>query len=224
MHQPPLFSEVKGANGVVLITTKRGVEGKANINVIVNSTMKLPSRLPDKYDAYDALMIRNQAIERELAVSPASWQDYTPQATIEKYRHPANQQEAERYPNIDWQTESLKKLAWAQNANINISGGSGFVKYFTSLDVLHEGDIMKIPDNHKGYKPGFFYDRLNIRANLDFRLTKSTTLSTNLSGLQGKRQTTCSGLSIHGTRVIYGLAPDLFYPQYSDGDLRLLST
>jgi TonB-linked SusC/RagA family outer membrane protein len=208
---------VKGANGVVLITTKRGVAGKTNINVMVQSTMKLPSRLPDKYDAYDALMIRNQAIERELAVSPGSWQDYTPQAIIEKYRNPANQQEAERYPNIDWQKESLKKMAWAQNANLNISGGTAFVKYFSSLDVLREGDIMKIPDNGKGYNPGFHYDRLNIRANLDFKLTNTTTLSTNLSGLHGKRQTTYSGFEYSWYQGIYGNAPDLFYPRYSDG-------
>jgi TonB-dependent SusC/RagA subfamily outer membrane receptor len=128
---------VEGANGVILITTKRGVEGKANINVIVNSTVKIPSRLPQKYDSYDALQIRNRAIERELGVSPASWQDYTPQAIINKYRFPANQTERERYPNVDWQEESVKKFATAQNANISISGGTGFVRYFTSVEYLH---------------------------------------------------------------------------------------
>ncbi len=208
---------VKGANGVVLITTKRGVAGRANINVTYNSTMKIPSRLPEKYDAYDALTIRNQAIERELGVNPSSWADYTPPSIIDKYRNPANLQEAERYPNINWQDESLKKMAMAQNANVNISGGSGFVKYFTSVDFLHEGDIMKIPGNNKGYKPGFNYDRLNIRANLDFKLTNTTTLSTNLSGLHGKRQTTYSGFEYAWYQGIYGNAPDLFYPQYSDG-------
>src|SRR5687768_5781089 len=100
---------VKGANGVVLITTKRGVEGRANINVTVNNTLKIPSRLPQKYDSYDALTIRNRAIERELALSPGSWADYQPQAIIDKYRFPANQTERERYPNIDWQEESLKR-------------------------------------------------------------------------------------------------------------------
>ena len=208
---------VKGANGVILITTKRGVSGKANINVIVNSTLKVPSRLPQKYDSYDALSIRNRAIERELGVNPASWQDFTPQAIIEKYRNPANAQERDRYPNVDWQEESLKKSASAQNANLSISGGSDFVKYFTSVDMLHEGDIMKIPSNNKGYTPGFFYDRLNIRANLDFQLTKSTTLSTNLSGLQGKRQTTYSGFEYAWYQGIYGNAPDIYHPRYSDG-------
>lgn len=208
---------VKGANGVVLITTKRGVEGKANINVIVNSTVKIPSRLPEKYDAYDALMIRNRAIERELAVSPGSWQDYTPQSLIEKYRYPANQAEAERYPNINWQDESVKKFATAQNANVSISGGSAAVKYFTSADILHEGDIMKIPGNGKGYDPGFNYDRLNLRANLDIKVTNTTTLSTNLSGNFGKRQTTYSGFEYAWYQGIYGNAPDLFFPRYSDG-------
>lgn len=208
---------VKGANGVILITTKRGVEGKANINVIVNSTIKIPSRLPEKYDAYDALKIRNWAIERELSVSPASWQDYTPYAIMDKYRNPANEKEAQQYPNIDWQAESLKKLATAQNANLNISGGSGFVKYFTAVDLLHEGDIMNVPENGKGYKPGFFYDRLNIRANLDFKLTKTTNLSVNLAGLQGNKQDSWSGFEYSWYQGIYGNAPDLFYPQYNDG-------
>src|SRR5688500_5511592 len=98
---------VKGANGVILITTKRGVEGKASINFTVNSTMKIPSRLPQKYDAYDALRIRNWAIERELALNPSSWQDYTPQPIIDKYRNPANEQEAQQYPNINRKSKSL---------------------------------------------------------------------------------------------------------------------
>jgi TonB-linked SusC/RagA family outer membrane protein len=208
---------VKGANGVILITTKRGQEGKAAINVTVNTTMKIPSKLPQKYDAYDALQIRNQAIERELALNPASWQDYTPQAIIDKYRHPANAQEAQQYPNIDWVDQTVKKYAWSHNANINVSGGSSFVKYYAAVDLLHEGDIMKVPDNGKGYKPGFFYDRMNIRTNLDFKLTNTTTLSANLAGLSGNKQDTWSGFEYTWYQAIYGLAPDLFYPQYADG-------
>lgn len=208
---------VKGANGVILITTKRGVEGRANINITANSTIKIPSRLPQKYDAYDALAIRNMAIERELGLNPASWADYTPFAIIDKYRNPANEQEAQQYPNIDWQEESVKNTAMTNNINVNISGGSNFVKYYTAVDFLHEGDILKIRDNYKGYKPGFFYDRLNIRANLDFKLTNTTTLAANLAGLHGNRQDTWSGFEYTWYQSIYALAPDLFYPRYNDG-------
>lgn len=208
---------VKGANGVILITTKRGVEGRASINLTANTTVKIPSRLPEKYDAYDALSIRNMAIERELGLNPAAWIDYTPYAIIDKYRNPANAQEAQQYPNIDWQDESVKNAAMTYNTNISISGGSNFVKYYTAVDFLHEGDIMKIRDNYKGYKPGFFYDRLNIRANLDFKLTNSTTLSVNLAGLHGNRQDTWSGFEYTWYQSVYALAPDLFYPRYPDG-------
>ncbi|MGE5519106.1 MAG: SusC/RagA family TonB-linked outer membrane protein [Candidatus Dadabacteria bacterium] len=208
---------VKGANGVVLITTKRGVEGKANISITANSTAKIPSRLPQKYDAYDALTIRNWAIERELGLNPSSWADYTPQAKIEKYRYPANEQEAQQYPNIDWQEEAVKNFAMSNNFNLGVSGGSAFVKYYTAVDFLHEADIMRVRNNNKGYDPGFTYDRLNIRANLDFKLTGTTSLQANLAGLYGNKMDTWSGFEYTWYQSIYGLAPDLFYPQYSDG-------
>ncbi|HSC38391.1 MAG TPA: TonB-dependent receptor plug domain-containing protein, partial [Chitinophagaceae bacterium] len=179
---------VKGANGVILITTKRGREGKADIRFTANTTMKMPSKLASKYDAYDAIRIRDMAIENELAVSPASWSNFVPYAELNKYRHPANQAEAERYPNIDWQDQLIKKFAMSYNANLNISGGTSFVKYFSSIDFLHEGDIIKKIDNGKTYKPGYGFDRVNARTNLDFNLTKTTVLTANLAGSYGTRQ------------------------------------
>ena len=75
---------VKGANGVILVTTKRGKEGSARIDVSANMTVKAPSRLPNKYDSYDALMFRNVAIEHELGVTPESWNYIRPHAIIDK--------------------------------------------------------------------------------------------------------------------------------------------
>ena len=64
---------VKGANGVIMVTTKRGTEGAAQINIAANATMKIPSKLPNKLDSYDALMARNMSIEHVLSVYPDSW-------------------------------------------------------------------------------------------------------------------------------------------------------
>src|SRR5574344_2459163 len=64
---------VKGANGVILITTKRGQEGKAKIEIGMQMTTKVVSKLPNKMDSYGALYVRNQAIEQELGLSPDSW-------------------------------------------------------------------------------------------------------------------------------------------------------
>ena len=99
---------VKGANGVILITTKRGSEGKAQISVTANAVMKIPSKLPDKYDSYDALRARNTAIEHELNISPGSFTKMKPMSFIENYRNQTTLEQQERYPNVDWQKYLFK--------------------------------------------------------------------------------------------------------------------
>jgi len=209
---------VRGANGVILITTKRGVEGKALIRARVQTTVKSPSKLPGKMDAYDTYQVRNQAIENELALKPESWANYMPQAIIEKYRNPADQAERERYPNIDWQNELFKDQAMAYNASLNISGGTKLVKYFTSADFLQENDLFKVYDNHRGYTGGYGFNRMNVRSNLDFQLTPTTVLKSNLSGSYGVSKKPMARNNEYNTWIAaYSNAPDAFYPQYSDG-------
>lgn len=211
---------VRGANGVILITTKRGSVGKALIRARVNSTMKVPSQLPEKYDSYDALSFRNRAIENELALAPNGWNDYLPQAVIDKYRFPANQEERERYPNVDWQDALFKDYAMSYNANLNISGGTESVKYFTNADFLTEGDLFKKYGNNRGYDPGYGFNRLNVRTNLDFKISSTTTFKVNLSGSHGTKKSPwgASGAEYPMWDAAYSTAPDVFLPYYpSDG-------
>ena len=95
---------VKGANGVILITTKRGAEGRAQIGVSANAVMKIPSMLPDKYDSYDALVARNVAIEHELNLYPESFSKMQPMSFIENYR---NQTTVEQHDVVQCQPEYL---------------------------------------------------------------------------------------------------------------------
>ncbi|HLS38107.1 MAG TPA: SusC/RagA family TonB-linked outer membrane protein [Sphingobacterium bovisgrunnientis] len=209
---------VRGANGVILITTKRGREGRASVRGTVNNIAKTVSQLPNKMDSYDALMLRNLAVERELAISPDSWSYYQPQNTIDKYRYPANQEERERYPNINWADELFKGYALSQNSNINIAGGTKKVKYFASADYLFEGDMFRHNDNNRGYESGYNFNRLNVRSNLDFQLTPTTKFSTNLAGSHGVRKSPWGGGNDYAFWIAaYTVAPDLFYPRYSDG-------
>lgn len=210
---------VKGANGVILITTKRGQEGKATIRAGVNTTVKVPSQLPKKYDSYDALRIRNMAIENELGLAPNAWVDYTPQAIIDKYRNPANLEESERYPNVDWEDVLFKDYAMSYNANLNISGGTRFVKYFAAVDFLSEGDLFEDWNNGRGYNTGYGYNRINARSNLDFQLTKSTVLKVNLAASHGAKKSPwdASGSEYPIWQGAYNVAPDVFLPVYSDG-------
>ena len=208
---------VRGANGVILITTKRGQEGKATINVNANMTLKSYSKLPDMMDAYDALNLRNQVIESELPFRPEAWSYYLTQDRLNKYRNPANQEEFERYPNVNWVDELLKDVATSYNVNVNLSGGTKFVKYFVNADYAHEGDIYKKVPNFRGYDPGFSYDRINVRSNLDFNLTKTTQLHVNLSGSHAVKKATQGQYENLVWSAFYGISPDSFRPIYSDG-------
>lgn len=210
---------VKGANGVILITTKRGREGKADISIGASATMKVPSKLPNKLDSYDALKLRNVAIERELGLYPSSWGSFTPQAELNKYRYPANLEESERYPNVDWADELFKSYGMAYNAHVNVSGGTSFVKYFAGVDYQHEGDVFRSWQNNKSYTPGYEFNRINVRSNLDFQITSSTTLTANLFGSYGDRQDTWGNddWEYRMWQGAYGSPPDVYIPQYSDG-------
>ena len=91
------------------------------------------------------------------------------------------------------------------------------MKYFASADFAHEGDIYKKVTNVKGYDPGFSYDRINVRSNLDFNLTKTTKLHLNLSGSHAVKKATQGQYENLVWSAFYGIAPDSFMPVYSDG-------
>ena len=231
---------VEGANGVILITTKRGVEGKARIDVGFNATLKAVSKLPRKYDSYDGYMYRNQAIEHELAIGgDASWAYYRPQTFINNFRNQdhtvkanyaadgtylGDYSQAERYANTDWQEEMFKDFTLSYNTNINFSGGTKFVKYFVAFDFQNEGDMTRIWDNRQGYEGGYSYNRLNVRSNLDFQITKTTQFKVNLAGSNAQQKTPRYYYGNSGEFFqqqkwagAYGMAPNLFPVQFSDG-------
>ncbi len=218
---------VKGANGVILITTKRGEEGRAKIDVSFTATLKSASKLPNKFDSFDALAARNKAVVHEFGLMPSSWSYMTPYETLLKYRNPANLEEFERYPNVDWQDYLFKDYAMAYNGAVSISGGTRFVKYFAAIDFVHEGDLFRNFDNHRGYETGFGYNRINARSNLDFQLTKTTVFKVNLSGSNGQKRSTWpndgSGFNQSNWNDVqvwagaYNIAPNVFRPVYADG-------
>ncbi|MBQ2129352.1 MAG: TonB-dependent receptor [Prevotella sp.] len=214
---------VKGANGVILITTKRGQEGKAQISVSANAIMKIPSKLPDKYDSYAALVARNTAIEHELNLKPESFAYVRPMSFIENYRNQTSVEQMERYPNVDWQRALFEDYAMSYNANLNVSGGTKFVKYFASVDFVSEGDLYKDFGNGRQYPTGYDYKRVNVRSNLDFNITKSTVFKVNIAGSNGKQMTPWSNSVNNDWQIsqqwagVYNISPDAFMPKYADG-------
>lgn len=211
---------VKGANGVILVTTKTGVAGKPVIRGRVNSTVKTISKLPGKLDSYDALSLKNRVTENELSTDYSIWTNMTPEDILLKYRYPANAEEWDRYPNVNWEDILFNDYAMSYGANASVSGGTKAVTYFASADYVREGDIIKTYENNRGYKAGYGYDRINVRSNLDFSLTKTTKLSTKLFGSNGVRQFPWDNPSNNNNLAwiaAYRSAPDAMRPIYSDG-------
>ena len=208
---------VEGANGVILITTKRGQTGKAELSLSVNTTVKMVSQLPQKLDSYNALLQANSAILRGMAQAPNTWNNFTPLDIIDRYRNPSSLQESYIYPNVNWEDELLKDFAQDHRFNLSVRGGNKTAKYFGSLAYQTVEDIFDGGryDSGRGYLGEYRYDRFNFRSNIDFNITNTTELSVNLAGFYGVRENPGSLGNV--TNGLYLIAPSLYTPVYPDG-------
>jgi len=214
---------VKGANGVILITTKRGSEGKTTLNFNYTTTGSMLSKQPDKLDSYAAMMAKNEIIEREGVLNQPSWGAYVPYDIVTRYRLPQTAEYAYIYPNVDWEDEMFKTMALSHRMTLSAQGGSKAVQYFGSLAYLHEGDMFTDYNNGKGYDPNYNYDRFNFRSNIDIKLTNTTKFKLNLSGYYSLKNTNYNNQGSTSRAdswmwsATYRLAPNLFLPMYEDG-------
>lgn len=214
---------VKGANGVILITTKRGVTGKTTLNFNYTLTGNMLSKQPDKLDSYAAMMAKNEIIEREGVLNEPSWNSYVPYEIVQRYRKPQSAEYAVIYPNVDWEDAMYKDIGFSHRATLSARGGNESIQYFGMLAYLHEGDLFEDYDNGKGYEPNYNFDRFNFRSNIDFNLTKTTRFRLDLSGYYSQKNTNFNNEGSTGRAdqwmwsATYFLAPNLFLPMYDDG-------
>jgi len=206
---------VKGANGVILITTLRGQEGKPRLTFDGSVTAKTVSKIDQArtLGSYENNVMRNHALINELPTSPTAWGSMRPQEWLLYWR---DQTYPEYLPDVDYIDEMVKDWGFDKNINMTASGGTPFVKYFTSISYLKEGDIMKSGEDFGvENSPQYGYDRFNFRSNFDFDFTSSTRFTVNLSGYHAVKQTMGGNQDIFfGLR---GRAPDLYPVRYSDG-------
>lgn len=169
----------KGANGVIIVTTKRGIQGKPKFDMSASYGMQRATRVPDHIDSYTTMSALNYALKNQ-----GRFAETLPDRILEEYRNPSSRINSLRYPNVDWFDVLTKEFASVTNGNFNVSGGTDFVKYFCSLGYLHESDLFR--SYQDGYlDQSYSYNKLNYRVNLDFALTKATQLSFNVGGDYG---------------------------------------
>lgn len=218
----------KGANGVIIVTTKRGVEGKPKLDVSASYGMQVPTRIPDHIDSYQTMRMHNVA-----RMNGGQFQNLKSQEELNQYRNPSSRLNSLLYPDVNWFDLLTRDYAPVTNANVSLRGGTDFVKYFASLGYNHEGTLFD------AFNEGFCdtrykYDRINYRVNLDFNLTKTSVLSFNVGGdisiqnsptdapWEGMFQTSSAMFPAYYPSWVLQEVPDLDYPDAS-GD-RLAAT
>ncbi len=169
----------KGANGVIIVTTKRGSLSKPKLDFSASYGLDKATRIPDHIDSYSTMSMLNYAFKNEKRFT-----DLIPDNVLEQYRNPSTKLNALRYPNVNWFDELTEPFAPTANANINMSGGTNFVKYFVSLGYTYQGAYFQAYQNEYD-DTRFWYNRFNYRTNLDFTLTRTTQLSFNIGGEVG---------------------------------------
>ncbi len=170
---------VRGANGVILVTTKRGEEGKNRISLSSQFGLTQPLRHLKSVSSYEYAKIYNEAQLSDNPDMPASALKFSP-FVLEMFETGGD---PIMFPNMDWDSYIFKDLAWQTQHNVTMSGGSSRFRYFVSLGYLYQDGIMKKFD--LTYNPNYTYNRYNYRANVDIDVTKTTNLKINLGGRVG---------------------------------------
>jgi len=198
---------VRGANGIVLITTKRGSESKPHINFKMETGIVSPTKLP------------------ELA-SPEQWIDYynglytdrgidAPISDYQKARYLSGT-DPDFYPTVDWIHKIFKERSTSSRMNLSVSGGTRTVRYFVGGNYYNEDGIFHTSQDR--YDAGMSFDKFSFRSNVDINISPSTTLGLSLSNQFTDTNSPSSDRNEIYARTL-AASPIGIVPQYSDGTL-----
>ena len=193
---------VRGANGVILVTTKRGEVGKASVTASLSAAMQSISQFVEFTDSYTYGQMWNyMAITdaRPMSEWPGTVNisDYTPYAndgirfSQEVMEHFRLGDMPQTFPSMNWIDYIMNDTAWQEQANVNVSGGTDRVRYFVSAGFLNQNSLFKTFSSNKNET--FDYQRLNYRANLDIDISKYSQLNLTLGGRMQDRNTMGGG-------------------------------
>jgi TonB-linked SusC/RagA family outer membrane protein len=169
---------VRGANGVVLITTRRGKEAKPVVSLTANWQWSSPTRSDTYLNSYESVKLLEEALANDGLASQYSASD------IEMFGKSVKGQlsgvDAMLYPNVDWYDTVLRNSAPAQRYNVNVQGGTKRLRYYVSAEYYDQQGLFKnFSTDQYGNKSNQSYNRIGFRANLDFLMTKDLTFSVN---------------------------------------------
>ena len=164
---------IKGANGVILVKTKRGTDSTPEIGFSYQFNMGTPKDLPLFVNAYTHAHALNEGLTNDGS---------SPRYSNAELRAFRDGTYPDFYPNVDWTNEALRKHSFGDNVSFSARGGGEYVKYYTQLNYMDDRGILKPTDWNDGYSTQFKYSRMNIRTNLDIKLSHTTKAKLNMFG------------------------------------------
>ncbi len=203
---------VKGANGVIIITTKRGALGKPKINITVQDAVTQPINIPQPLSAYDAMCLQYLADWGQFNTRTAQVKGGTTADDLILWRTGASPW---THPDIDWIDKVMKKYSSQQQYNINVSGGTKTIRYFVSGGFLNQNGFYKNDDLTR-------YSRFNFRSNLDAdisqNLSASLSIGARVEKLNSPNNTIWSSWDVYRAAFSYsGRAYPIYNPDGSYG-------
>lgn len=165
----------KGANGVIMVTTKKGVAGKPKISVRADFRLSEPTKVLDMVDGVNYMKLYNEAQFNDNPLLEPYYSAQKIQNTIDNLNEYA-------YPNLNWYDVMFKSNTINQHYNMNISGGGSVVRYY--LSVSYDKDTGILRDNKlNNFKNNIDIDRFNILANITIDLTPTTKMDINMNSI-----------------------------------------
>lgn len=182
---------IKGANGVLVVTTRRGKSGKPQINFRTEGGVQSPTKTPQFLDAYHSALLINQAETND---------GLTPEFTSNDLKLYQDGTDPYGHPNVDWYNAIFKKYSYQLNTNLDISGGTDQIKYFISGGALDQnGLVREFPDPRGLVNTNYNFKRYNFRSNLDLKANKSLDMrldvTTRFSTTNSPNETASSAVS-----------------------------
>ncbi|UFH57957.1 SusC/RagA family TonB-linked outer membrane protein [Spirosoma sp. KNUC1025] len=196
---------IRGANGVLLITTKRGKVGKPQLSYTGNVAVTSFTNLRKGMNSYDYARLYNESLKNDAYVSGAVYVPKFTDADLALYK---SGEDPIFHPNTDWYSMVLKPQALQTQHNLSINGGTEKVRYFVSAGFFSQGGQFNHTDLVKDYDANRKYKRYNFRSSFDFDVTKKLKLSIDLSS-QTENLTGSSnlnGTANNSNRIIEGIA------------------
>lgn len=192
----------RAANGVILVSTRKGRTGRPEITFSANAIQQTPTSIYKRLNSYQYASTQNEALQNENSLNPALGMGYSDEQ-LQKYKDGSD---PDHYPNTDWIKTLTKPHLWQSSYNLSASGGSENVKYFLSAGYVHNG----------GYVPVEYYKRWNLRSNVEANITRYLKVNLNLGGVFG----TTNGEGVYGMDYVFGEAyatPPTRPNQFSNG-------